>query len=59
MTHLRSCPHRSNGLQEVSPRKIEVKTAQVDAVQENALSSLGRVEFPHSLDPKRKFKAKA
>jgi len=50
MTHFISYPRRSNGLQGVSRRKIEVKTAQVDAVQVNSLWSLGRDEFPHSLD---------
>jgi len=53
MTRSKSYPHRSNSLQGVSRRKIGVKTAQVAAVQANALWLLGRVEFPHSLDPLR------
>jgi hypothetical protein len=32
-----------------------MKTAQVAAVQANAPWSLGRVESPHSLDPKQNF----
>ena len=51
MTHFISYPRRSNGRQGISRRKIEVKTAQVDAVQVNSLWLLGREEFSHSLDP--------
>lgn len=49
MTHFISYPRRSNGRQGISRRKIEVKTAQVDANQAIALWLSGRKAFPHSL----------